>query len=73
MTIYNIPAILEEALTYACTIVNIQKGFEVSGIWLLNSDVFRDDEFLPGYVTDRPAPHQAHDHPVAQVDQPNSD
>lgn len=68
MTIYDIPAILKEALPHACTPINIQKGFQVSGIWPFNRDVFGDDEFLPGYVTDRPAPLQD-DQPVPHDDQ----
>lgn len=55
MTIYDIPAILKEALPLAATPVNIQKGFTVAGICPFNMNVFADDEFLPGYVTDRPA------------------
>jgi hypothetical protein len=35
---------------------NIQSGFHVSGLWLVNADIFRDDEYMSSYVTDRPEP-----------------
>lgn len=32
------------------------KGFEVSGIYPYNRDIFSEDDFLCSYVTDRPEP-----------------
>lgn len=54
MSIYDIPLILKEALPFAATPNNIQKGFAVAGIWPYNREVFQDDEFLPSEVTNRP-------------------
>ncbi|XP_014775337.1 uncharacterized protein LOC106872759 [Octopus bimaculoides] len=61
MTLFDIPAILTEALPHACTPFNIQKRFQISSIWPFNRDVFGNDEFLPSYITDHPAPKQAED------------
>jgi hypothetical protein len=38
----------------AFTPCNIQSGFRVCGLWPANADIFRDDEYLSSYVTDRP-------------------
>ena len=35
---------------------NITKGFEVSGVFPFNNDIFTDVEFPPSIVTDRPLP-----------------
>jgi hypothetical protein len=40
----------------ACNPCNIQSGLRVSGLWLVNADIFRDDEYLSSCVTDRPIP-----------------
>ena len=40
----------------AFTPANIKAGFAVSGIEPFNMDVFKDFEFLPSTVTDRPLP-----------------
>ena len=62
MTIYDIPGIAKEALPLAATPSNIQKGFQVSGIYPFNRNIFSEDEYMPGFVTDRPEP-QAQDQP----------
>lgn len=51
MTIYDIPAIIKEALPQTSTASNTQKCFECAGIFSFNRDIFRNYEFLPGYVT----------------------
>ncbi|XP_050506078.1 uncharacterized protein LOC126884227 [Diabrotica virgifera virgifera] len=56
MTIYDIPAIVRDALPLAATPKNIMSGFRVSGISPFNRDIFKDHEFSPGYATDRPDP-----------------
>lgn len=54
MTIYDLPGILKEALPHAkVTPRNIQRGFQVSGMYPFNRNIFGNEEFLPGYVTDR--------------------
>ena len=70
MTIYDIPGIAKEALPLAATPSNIQKGFQVSGIYPFNRNIFSEDEYMPGFVTDRPEP-QPQDQPEPQPqDQP---
>lgn len=53
-TIYDLPGISKETLPHAATPRNIQKGFEVCGIYHFNQNIFGDEDLLPGYVTDRP-------------------
>lgn len=53
-TIYEIAKLSALAIPQAFTPTNIQHGFEKSGIWPFNSEVFTDADFLSSYVTDRP-------------------
>lgn len=72
MSIYDIPLIVRNSLPLAATPKNIMAGFKVSGISPFNRDVFDDQEFLPGYATDRPDPAATNaDKDVVPV-QPNS-
>ena len=57
MTIYDIPDMVGKAFPRAFTLVNIQSGFKVAGIFPLNRDIFSDLEFLPSDVTDRFVPN----------------
>ena len=43
MSIYDLPAIIKEALPQAATPRNIQKGFEVSGIYPFKRNIFADE------------------------------
>ena len=52
MTIYDLPALVAIAYTNAVTPPNIQAGFKSTGIYLFNSQIFSDSDFLPRYVTD---------------------
>ncbi|KAJ8956452.1 hypothetical protein NQ318_010766 [Aromia moschata] len=54
MTIYNLQALVKEALPLALTPKNITGVFRCSGIWPLNRNIFTEDEFAPSNVTDRP-------------------
>lgn len=56
MSIYDIPTVLKDSFSLGVSPHNIQKGFNVTGIWPYNRDVFQDDEFLPAEVTNRPLP-----------------
>ncbi|XP_065642713.1 uncharacterized protein LOC136074335 [Hydra vulgaris] len=56
MTIYDIVSIVREPYTKAFSPSNIQTGFRVAGIEPFNSEIFKDDEYLPSSVTDRAAP-----------------
>ena len=48
VTIYEVAEISKRALLKAGTHENIQKGFEASGVYPLNRDIFTEDMFLPG-------------------------
>ncbi|XP_041453264.1 uncharacterized protein LOC121406317 [Lytechinus variegatus] len=65
MTIYDIPAIVKEALPRAATATNIPKGFQCTGIAPFDRNIFDESEFLPNYVTDRP--HEATQAEPAEV------
>ncbi|XP_069114173.1 uncharacterized protein [Argopecten irradians] len=56
MTIYDIPGILREVWPLALTPKNVISGFQTTGIFPLNVNVFNEDDFAPSYVTDRSAP-----------------
>ena len=54
MTIYDIPSIVRTALPMALSPVNCMKGFQATGVFPFNRDIFTDSDFAPSYVTDRP-------------------
>ena len=54
MTIYDVPGIVRTALPSAITPRNIISGFQVTGIYPFNRDIFSESDFLPSYSTDRP-------------------
>lgn len=54
ITIYNIAELSQKAFVQAFSKSNIMKGFERTGIWPLNRNVFTDDDFLMASVTNRP-------------------
>ena len=56
MTIYDIPGIIKSVFPAATTPRNIQAGFEVTGVWPFNPEVFQDCDFDPSAVTNRPNP-----------------
>ena len=53
VTIYDIPALVNEAQMVAMTPRNITSGFHSTGSWPYNSDIFPETAFAPAYVTDR--------------------
>ncbi|KAJ8930497.1 hypothetical protein NQ314_016696 [Rhamnusium bicolor] len=55
ITIYDIPALSNIAFKNSFTIKNITSSFKKSGLWPINQLVFKDEDFLSCYVTDRPA------------------
>lgn len=57
VTIYDIPKLAALAIPQAFKQKNIQKGFEISGIWPFNSNIFSDEDFLCSSVTDRYLPN----------------
>jgi hypothetical protein len=46
MIIYNISGIVKSSLHLTASPGNIKAGFQVSGIYPFNSDIFRDEEFV---------------------------
>ncbi|XP_026196656.1 uncharacterized protein LOC113169825 [Anabas testudineus] len=54
MTIHEIPRIVAAAFPLAVNMTNIQAGFQASGIYPLNREVFPQSAFAPAFVTDRP-------------------
>lgn len=56
MTIYDIPSIVKTALPVAATPKNIQAGFQSTGIWPFNPEIFEECDYAPSQVTNRPEP-----------------
>ena len=56
MTLYDVAENLGIAYPRAFTAQNIISGFKVAGVFPFDREVFGEHEFLPSYVTDRPAP-----------------
>ena len=56
MTIYDIPQIVNLALSLAATPVSIQNDFSVCGISPFNNHIFTDNDFMASYVTNRECP-----------------
>lgn len=54
ITICDIPGIVNSCLHVAASPANIKAGFQVSGIFPFNENIFEDHEFMPAYSTDRP-------------------
>ena len=54
ISIYQIAELGGGAYVKAATPSNILSGFQASGIWPLNKDVFTEIDFLPCRITDRP-------------------
>lgn len=63
MTIYATPGIVSEAWKGTVTVRNTTAGFEKTGIFPFNKDVFTDTDFIPSSVTDRPPPLPVSDCP----------
>ena len=59
MTVYDIPEIVSEAWKDSMTIRNISSGFEKTGIWPYNDNVFTEADFAPSVATDQPDPLSA--------------
>ena len=53
MTIFDLPGILRKTLQQSAVSGKIIKGFEVTGIYPFNGNIFTDVEYAPSFVTDR--------------------
>ncbi|CAM1295476.1 Uncharacterised protein r2_g465 [Pycnogonum litorale] len=56
ITIYDIPNLVKEAQLQAMTPRNILSGFEKTGIFPYNRDLFTEEDFAPAQLTDRALP-----------------
>lgn len=54
ISIYDIAELVGKAFPKAFSTSNILKGFEVSGLYPVNENIFGEHEFLTAFVTDRP-------------------
>lgn len=59
LTIYDLPELCMKAWEKAATQNNIRSGFRSTGIWPFDKNIFKEEDFLGSYVTDRPAPPSA--------------
>ena len=56
MTIFDLPGILRKTWPQSAVSGKIMKGFEVTGIYPFNRNIFTYVEYAPSFVTDRPNP-----------------
>ena len=56
MTIFDLPGILRKTWPQSAVSGKIMKGFEVTGIYPFNRNIFTDVDYAPSFVTDRPNP-----------------
>ncbi|CAH1982597.1 unnamed protein product [Acanthoscelides obtectus] len=61
---------LATTLICLCCHLHTSEGFRTTGIWPLNTEIFREEEFLPSQVTDRALPLTVlvHEDSVVQTD-----
>lgn len=45
ISIYDVADLIREAISHALTPVNIQKGFEIAGLYPFNEDIFQEQVF----------------------------
>ena len=56
MTVHVLPGIVSYAFPKAFTSANITAGFRCTGIYPFDRNIFRDCDFMPSTVSDRPLP-----------------
>ena len=57
MTIYIVPGLVKTVFPSAMTPRNIQSGFEETGLWPFNPDIFQECDFAAAQATNRPNPN----------------
>ncbi|KAF2892186.1 hypothetical protein ILUMI_13987 [Ignelater luminosus] len=80
MAMYNIPTLLKTVLTNASASRNIIGGFQSTGIWTSNKDIFSKKDFIPSengvnIVTETIPNHEIYSEPEIVVnsnDEPSS-
>ena len=70
MTIYEMAELSGVAFNRSMTHTNITAGFEATGIYPLNANIFSESNFLPADVTERPV--QQADHPAVSYPIPST-
>ena len=58
---YDIASLFGKAYLKTATMDKAISGFECTGLWPYNPDVFGEDEFLPSMITDEPQPGSSND------------
>lgn len=71
VTIYDVAELVGKAYPLSFTPSNIIKGFEITGLYPLNQNIFQDQEFLPAFVTDRPEPAETSDPALTSAQAPS--
>ncbi|XP_055622889.1 uncharacterized protein LOC129766387 [Toxorhynchites rutilus septentrionalis] len=59
--IFDIPAMVTRALEVGADERNIKAGFKATGIWPMDSDIFKDIDFMPSATTNRAEPTTVED------------
>ena len=70
ITIYEMAELSGVAFNRSMTHTNITAGFEATGIYPLNANIFSESNFLPADVTERPV--QQADHPAVSCPIPST-
>lgn len=56
MNIYNVPGVVKTAPPRVCQPININAGFQKTGTYPLDVDIFNEQDSMPSYATNRPNP-----------------
>lgn len=72
VSLYDIVEIFSKAFLHAATLEKAIKGFQTTGIYPFNNEIFPDECFLPAEVTDVPV-HEETERPIAAQNVPDED
>jgi hypothetical protein len=56
ITFYEVAGIFSKAYNRSATVERAVKGFESTGLWPFNDDLFQGEDFAPSNMTDEPLP-----------------